>query len=209
MASGDVRFGVFGNMFPPMGAALESVQRAERAGWDFVDYPDQIMSPHPLGLLPPPVPKEDPSAPTSYFAEAWFGSMEMCAGAAALTDRIGILLAVIDPLRRSPAVMAQEMMTLQHMSGGRMSFAIGAGEQKQFEPFGESRDKPFARLEEAVNTWIALWESGGQPISRESEFWPLKDAIFPLPPHEAGPPELLFVGGGPRIQRLAGTVGNG
>jgi phthiodiolone/phenolphthiodiolone dimycocerosates ketoreductase len=196
-------------MFPPIGPALESVRRVEQEGWDFVDYPDQIMSPHPLGLLPPPVPAADPSAPTSYFGEAWFGSMEMCAAASVLTDRLGILLAVIDPLRRSPAVMAQEMMTLQHMSGGRIAFAIGAGEQKQFLPFGETRDKPFARLEEAVKTWIALWESGGQPFSRESEFWPLKDAIFPLPMHEVGPPELLFVGGGPRIQRLSGTIGNG
>lgn len=205
----DVKFGVFGNMFPPADAAVKSVQRAEQEGWDFVDYPDQIMSPHPLGILPPPVPKDDPSAPTSYFGEAWYGSMEMCAAASVVTEKLGILLAVIDPLRRSPAVMAQEMMTLQHLSGGRMSFAIGAGEQKQFLPFGEDRDKPFSRLEEAVNVWKTLWESGGQPVSRESEFWTLTDAIFPLPPHEAGPPDLLFVGGGPRIQRLSGTLGNG
>jgi phthiodiolone/phenolphthiodiolone dimycocerosates ketoreductase len=135
--------------------------------------------------------------------------MEMCAAAAVLTSRPEILLAVIDPLRRSPAVMAQGMMTLQHMSGGRMTFAIGAGEQKQFEPFGEKRDKPFGRLEEAVNTWLTLWNSEGKPVSRESEFWPLKDAIFPIPMHDAGRPGLLMVGGGPRVQRLAGTLGDG
>lgn len=204
-----MKFGVFGNMFPPMDAALESLARAELEGWDFVDLPDQLMSTHPLGMLKPPVPAGDPSSPTSFYSEVWFGSMEMCAAAAVLTEEVEILLAVIDPLRRSPAVMAQEMMTLQHMSGGRMTFAIGAGEQKQFEPFGEKRDKPFGRLEEAVNTWIALWDSLGQPISRESEFWPLEDAIFPIPMHEAGRPGLLMVGGGPRIQRLAGTLGDG
>lgn len=204
-----VKFGLFGNEFPPMDAALESFKRAEAQGWKFLDLPDQIMSTHPQGMLAPPVPAADLSAPTSFYSDVWFGSMEMCAAAAVLTEEIEILLAVIDPLRRSPAVMAQEMMTLQHMSKGRMTFAIGAGEEKQFKPFGEVRTKPFARLEEAAAIWKTLWESGGQPVSRESEFWPLIDAIFPIPVWESGPPKLLFVGGGPRIQRLAGTVGNG
>src|SRR5206468_3227304 len=79
----------------------------------------------------------------------------------------------------------------------------------QFEPYGEQRTKPFTRLEEAVHTWIALWESGGEPISRESEFWPLRDAVFPIPMPESGRPDLLFVGAGDRIKRLAGAVGEG
>jgi phthiodiolone/phenolphthiodiolone dimycocerosates ketoreductase len=205
----DVRFGLFGNEFPPMDAALESFKRAEQEGWDFIDLPDQLMSTHPQGMLKPPVPSADPSSPTSFYADAWFGSMEMCAAAAVLTDRPEILLAVIDPLRRSPAVMAQEMITLQHMSKGRMTFAIGAGEQKQFEPFGETRTKPFGRLEEAMNIWIALWESNGEVVNRDSEFWPLKDALFPIPLPESGRPDMLLVGGGPRVQRLAGTLGDG
>ncbi|OHV05441.1 LLM class flavin-dependent oxidoreductase [Mycobacterium talmoniae] len=209
MATKPVKFGLFGNEFPPMEAALESFRRADRHGWQFLDLPDQIMSTHPLGMLTAPVPSADPAAPTSFYSEAWFGSMEMCAAASVLTENLEILLAVIDPLRRSPAVMAQEMMTLQHMSKGRMTFAIGAGEEKQFKPFGEVRTKPFTRLEEAAAIWQTLWQSGGEPITRESEFWPLTDAIFPIPAWEGGPPQLLFVGGGPRIQRLAGTVGNG
>jgi phthiodiolone/phenolphthiodiolone dimycocerosates ketoreductase len=209
MTDGPVKFGMFGNEFPPMEAALESLKRAETEGWDFIDLPDQLMSTHPLGMLKPPVPAGDPSSPASFYSEIWFGSMEMCAAAAVITEQIEIMLAVIDPLRRSPAVMAQEMMTLQHMSNGRMTFAIGAGEQKQFEPFGEKREKPFGRLEEAIRTWVALWDSDGKPISRKSEFWPLNDAIFPIPMHETGRPGLLAVGGGPRIQRIAGELCDG
>jgi phthiodiolone/phenolphthiodiolone dimycocerosates ketoreductase len=204
-----VKFGLIGAMYPPMDKALESIPRAEALGWDFIDFPDQITSTNPRGMLTAPVSAGDPGAPTSFFSDTFYGSMEMCSAAAVLTERMEILLAVIDPLRRSPAVMAQEMMTLQHMSGGRMSFAIGAGENKQFEPYGEVRSKPFTRLEEAVHTWMALWESGGEPISRKSEFWPLRDAVFPIPMHESGRPGLLFVGAGDRIKRLAGTVGDG
>jgi phthiodiolone/phenolphthiodiolone dimycocerosates ketoreductase len=204
-----VKFGLIGAMYPPMDKALESIPRAEKLGWRFIDFPDQMTSTNPSGMLKPPVSASDPGAPTSFFSDVFFGSMEMCAAAAVLTREMEILLAVIDPLRRSPAVMAQEMMTLQHMSNGRMTFAIGAGENKQFEPYGEVRSKPFTRLEEAVHTWIALWESEGKPINRESEFWPLKEAVFPIPMHAAGAPELLFVGAGERIQRLAATVGSG
>ena len=209
LVSKPVKFGLIGAMYPPIAKSLESIARAEALGWDFIDYPDQITSTNPRGMLTAPVSASDPGAPTSFFSDTFFGSMEMCAAAAVLTRRMEILLAVIDPLRRSPAVMAQEMMTLQHMSEGRMSFAIGAGENKQFEPYGEVRSKPFTRLEEAVHTWIALWESRGEPISRDSEFWPLKDAVFPIPMHESGRPDLLFVGAGDRIKRLAGAVGEG
>ena len=183
-----VKFGLFGSMFPPMDACLESIGRAEAAGWKFIDFPDQITSTNPRGMLKNPVSASDPGAPTSFFSDTFFGSMEMCAAAAVLTSEMEILLAVIDPLRRSPAVMAQEMMTLQHMSNGRMTFAIGAGEEKQFGPYGEQRTKPFTRLEEAVHIWQALWDSKGEPVDRESEFWPLTQAVFPIPMHSAGPP---------------------
>ena len=134
-----VKFGLIGAMYPPMDKALESIPRAEKLGWRFIDFPDQMTSTNPSGMLKPPVSASDPGAPTSFFSDVFFGSMEMCAAAAVLTREMEILLAVIDPLRRSPAVMAQEMMTLQHMSNGRMTFAIGAGENKQFEPYGEVR----------------------------------------------------------------------
>src|ERR1700759_572 len=129
-----VKFGLIGAMYPPMDKSLESIPRAERLGWKFIDFPDQITSTNPSGMLVPPVSASDPGAPTSFFSDTFFGSMGMGAAPSVLTSEMEILLAVIAPLRRSPAVMAQEMMTLQHMSNGRMSFAIGAGENKQFEP---------------------------------------------------------------------------
>src|SRR5581483_4361569 len=134
-----MRFGLCGQMFPPADDAIASVQRAERLGWDFINYPDQLSGTHPLGMLKPPVPSADPAAPSGMFSEVWYGSMEMCAAAAAVTSEIELLLAVIDPLRRSPALMAQEMATLMHLSEGRISFALGSGEAKQFEPYGEKR----------------------------------------------------------------------
>jgi phthiodiolone/phenolphthiodiolone dimycocerosates ketoreductase len=128
----------------------------------------------------------------------------MCAAAAAITSDIEIMLAVVDPLRRSPALMAQEMATLAHLSQGRTTFALGSGEAKQFEPYGEKRVKPIGKLEESIRIFKALWNSGGEPVNRDSEFWPLTNAVFPIPPYEGTDPDIILVGGTERMFRLAG-----
>lgn len=110
--------------------------------------PDPVDAPHRDAAAPGPA--SDPTLPTSHWGNAWYGSLEMCAAASVLTSDIEIVVGVIDPLRRSPAVLVQEFATLAEMAKGRTRFAIGAGEEKQFQPYGEDRTKPFSRLEEAV-----------------------------------------------------------
>ena len=204
-----LKVGICGRMFPPADDAMASIPRVEALGWDFINYPDQLSGTHPTGMLRTPVLPHDPSAPAGMYSDIWFGSFEMCAAAAALTDTIDIMLAVVDPLRRSPALMAQEMATLHHLSNGRVTFALGSGEAKQFEPYGETRVKPIGRLEESIRTFKALWESSGQPISRESEFWPLTNAVFPIPQYQLRNPELLMVGGSDKLLRLTGELCDG
>ena len=196
-------------MFPPAEDAIASIPRVEALGWDFINYPDQLSGTHPMGMLQTPALAGDPSAPSGMYSDIWLGSFEMCTAAAVLTERLEIMLAVVDPLRRSPALMAQEMATLNHLSKGRITFALGSGEAKQFEPYGETRVKPIGKLEESIRTFKALWESGGQPISRESEFWPLKNAVFPIPQYQGRNPELLMVGGSEKLLRLTGELCEG
>lgn len=204
-----LKIGMCGRMFPPAEDAVASIPRVEELGWDFINYPDQLSGTHPTGMLQTPVLSEDPSAPTGMYSDVWLGSFEMCTAAAVLTERIEIMLAVVDPLRRSPALMAQEMASLNHIAKGRMTFALGSGEAKQFEPYGEKRVKPIGKLEESIRIFKALWESGGQPISRESEFWPLTNAVFPIPQYDGRNPELLMVGGTEKLLRLTGELCDG
>jgi len=199
-----LKVGICGRMFPPAQDAIASIPRVEALGWDFINYPDQLSGTHPTGMLQTPALAGDPSAPSGMYSDIWLGSFEMCTAAAVLTERLEIMLAVVDPLRRSPALMAQEMATLNHLSKGRITFALGSGEAKQFEPYGETRVKPIGKLEESIRTFKAMWESGGQPISRESEFWPLKNAVFPIPQYQGRNPELLMVGGSEKLLRLTG-----
>jgi len=73
-----VKFGLIGAMYPPMQKTLESIPRAEKLGWKFIDFPDQITSTNPRGMLTNPVSKSDPGAPSSFFSDTFFGSMRRC-----------------------------------------------------------------------------------------------------------------------------------
>ena len=110
-----LKVGICGRMFPPAQDAIASIPRVEALGWDFINYPDQLSGTHPTGMLQTPALAGDPSAPSGMYSDIWLGSFEMCTAAAVLTERLEIMLAVVDPLRRSPALMAQEMATLNHL----------------------------------------------------------------------------------------------
>lgn len=204
MAKKPVKIGVGGRQCPPMDAAVEYIKRVEREGWDFIQYPDQISTTHPTGMLGRPVKESDPSAVNGVYAEEWCASFEIMAAASVLTERIEIHLGATDLLRRSPAVVANSALTLQHLSKGRTVIHIAQGENKQFIPFGESRNKPLGRMKEALKVIDALWSSEGKPVSRPSEFWPLQDAVFPFELYNGKKPPLLMVGGGPTMEGLAG-----
>jgi phthiodiolone/phenolphthiodiolone dimycocerosates ketoreductase len=205
-----LKFGMIGRCFPPGDRALDAMRRAEAQGWDFMAFPDQLPSTHPDGMLPGSVaPPDDESLLVSAHSSQWFGSFELLTAASVLTERIGLQMAVVDPLRRSPAVFAQEAVTISHFSKGRAAWCIGSGEAKQFEPYGEVRSKPAARMLEAVRTMHALWDSGGETVSRDSEFWPLADATFTLPLYDGRKPSVLVVGGGPAMEQLAGELCDG
>jgi phthiodiolone/phenolphthiodiolone dimycocerosates ketoreductase len=61
-----------------------------------------------------------------------------------------------------------------------------------------------AEFEEALATIRALWDSGGKPVSRDSPYFPLRDAMFALPPYRGKRPEIWVAAHGPRMLRATG-----
>jgi phthiodiolone/phenolphthiodiolone dimycocerosates ketoreductase len=128
-------------------------------------------------------------------------------GRLAATNRIGRLrlgVGVTDAGRRNPAVTAQAAATLHLLTGGRAILGIGVGEREGNEPYGVEWSKPVARFEEAVATIRALWDSDGDLVSRESAHFPLRNAVFDLPPYRGRWPEIWIAAHGPRMLRAAG-----
>ena len=56
-----------------------------------------------------------------------------------LTERLELMLMAVDVFRRSPNILAQQILSLDHLSKGRGIVCIGAGEMKQFKPYGIPR----------------------------------------------------------------------
>lgn len=63
----------------------------------------------------------------SFRDEPWFGAVPTLTAAAAVTDRIRLGTMVTSPNFRHPVTLAKELMTLDDVSGGRLTVGVGAG----------------------------------------------------------------------------------
>jgi phthiodiolone/phenolphthiodiolone dimycocerosates ketoreductase len=118
--------------------------------------------------------------------------------------RLRIGVGVTDAGRRNPAVTAQAAATLHLLSRGRAILGIGPGERENNEPYGVDWNAPVSRFEEAMETIRVLWDSDGKPVSRESPFFPLHNAVFEIPPYRGTRPEVWIGAHGPRMLRAVG-----
>ncbi|MGN6299676.1 MAG: TIGR03621 family F420-dependent LLM class oxidoreductase [Angustibacter sp.] len=135
------------------------------------------------------------------------------AAVAALTDRLRISAFVHNNDLRHPAVLAQELATLDVLSDGRLDVAVGAGwNEPEYTaiglPFDPIRVRQ-ARLAEAVQVLKGCLSSG--PFSFTGEHYTITDYDGrPTPVQQPHPP--FFIGGGGRTTlelaaREAQTVG--
>ena len=114
------------------------------------------------------------------------------AGHLAARNRIGRLrlgVGVTDAGRRNPAVTAQAAATLHLLTRGQAILGIGTGEREGNEPYGVDWSRPVARFEEAIATIRALWDSGGELVTRDSPYFPVAQRCVrpaPLPREVAG-----------------------
>jgi phthiodiolone/phenolphthiodiolone dimycocerosates ketoreductase len=132
-------------------------------------------------------------------------------GHLAARNRLGRLrlgVSVTDTGRRNPAVTAQAAATLHLLTRGRAILGIGVGEREGNEPYGVDWSKPVARFEEALATIRALWDSRGELVNRDSAYFPLRNAVFDLPPYRGKWPEIWIAAHGPRMLRATGRYGD-
>src|SRR3981189_700863 len=128
-------------------------------------------------------------------------------GHLAARNRVGRLrlgVGVTDAGRRNPAVTAQAAATLHLLTRGRAILGMGTGEREGNQPDGVDWTKPVARFEEAIATIRALWDSGGELVTRAPPYFPLHNAVFDLPPYRGKWPEIWIAAHGPRMLRATG-----
>ena len=151
----------------------ETARRAEASGIDVLVIPDHLI--------------------------AQLAPIAAMATIAAATERLRISAFVLNNDLRHPAVLAQELASLDVLSDGRLEVAIGAGwNRPEYEAIGLPFDPApvrQARLAEAIAVLKGCFADG--PFSFAGKHYSITDYdAEPKPVQRPHPP--LFVGGGGR-----------
>ena len=128
--------------------------------------------------------------------------------AAEATSRLRVGSLVYDNDFRHPAVLAQEVASIDLLTDGRFEFGLGAGWLKSeydaagipFEP-GATRVE---RMAEALEIIKALFN--GTPVTFEGRYYRLTGLTGSPKPKQQPHPPILMGGGGRRLLTVAGQV---
>jgi phthiodiolone/phenolphthiodiolone dimycocerosates ketoreductase len=200
-----VTLGVPGQIMPPAGRAIDMARRAEADGFDAVWWPCHLMGWHPDSVW---TEEFTPLAAAQDSPHVYFDPLLMMGAVGAATERIKVGVAVTDAIRRHPAMLAQQALTAQHLSGGRAILGLGSGERLNVVPYGIEWRRPVARLTEAIEVMRRLWSASG-PIDFDGDFFRLEGAVLGLPPLDGEHPPLWLASHGPRMLELCGRQGDG
>jgi len=121
---------------------------------------------------------------------------------AAITSRIALGTCVSPATFRHPSTLAREVVTADHVSGGRVELGLGAGwNEREHRAHGfpfESVPERFDRLEEQLEIVRRSWDP--EPFDFDGRYYRLQEAN-PLPKPTRRPP--LIVGGAARPRSVA------
>ncbi len=129
---------------------------------------------------------------------------------AVLSDRLRLSAFVHNNDLRHPAVLAQDLASLDILSGGRLDVAIGAGwNRAEYDAVGLPFDRTpvrQARLAEAIAVLKGCFADG--PFSFSGEHYTITDHDAHPKPIQRPHPPLLIGGGGRRTLTLAAREAN-
>jgi probable F420-dependent oxidoreductase len=125
---------------------------------------------------------------------------------AAATSTLRVAAFVINNDLRHPAVLAQDLASIDVLSGGRVDIAIGAGWNKpEYDAIGMAFDPTpvrQARLAESITVLKGLFS--GSPFSYAGEHYTITDYTGEPVPVQRPHPPFFIGGGGRRTLTLAG-----
>ena len=202
-----MRFGITAGSIGPNvdpGAAAQFARSAEDAGFDSIWVPEHVVlpsayeSPYPFdasGKLPAPcdVAIPDPLIWLAYVA--------------ASTTRLRLATGILILPQRNPVVLAKELATLDHLSGGRVDLGVGVGWlREEFNAIGVPWAGRGKRADEYLEAMQALWGDGAADFDGEFVRF---SGVHCNPKPVTGSVRFHIGGGSEASARRAGRLGDG
>lgn len=140
-------------------AMVEYAVAAEAAGWDGVFLADGLT-------------------PEFKSVDPWVA----LAGIATRTETITLATWVTPIPRRQPWQVAQDLASLDHLSGGRVLLGAGLGNESNYTTYGRAWEptRLGRQYDEALDVITGLW--AGKPFSYDGEFYTVEGAQLYLTP---------------------------
>ena len=184
----------FGIWTPPVTLYPDMFDRwelIEKLGFDSVWNVDHFTNPIKMSKTP------------------WFECWTSMAALAARTRKIRIGTLVTNIIYRNPALLARQIVTVDHISQGRLTFGIGAGSSTDpshpmtgVEPWSnKERVERFLEFVEIFNLMMTQEVS-----SYDGNYYKVTDALMSPPPVQKPRPPLLIAAKGPKMLKLAATL---
>lgn len=179
-------------------------QKAEELGYNSVWVLERLL--FPLNPKNPYPVTPDGSLPEAY--KYVLDPLISLAYAAANTKSIRIGTSIINVVYHTPAVLAKQLATLDHISGGRLDFGVGLGWSKdEYEATNVKFKNRGDRVDEFLKCLINIW------TEEEPEFngiyYKLPKSIVNPKPLQKPYPVITIGGFSPLTFVRAVTLGNG
>ena len=129
--------------------------------------------------------------------------------AAAVTERIGLGMALIVMPRRLPALLAKELAAIDRFSGGRLIVGVGLGydDEETAGGLGYPTGRRVRRLTEGIGVMKALWTQ--EEASYAGELYAFSGVRTEPKPLQSPHPPLWIGAGHPNALRRAVRIGDG
>jgi phthiodiolone/phenolphthiodiolone dimycocerosates ketoreductase len=200
-----MKVGAPGTIMPPVDGLLKNARRVEEKGYDSIWWPDHLMGWYPQSIWTPDV---TPLANFQQNPDIFLDPVACIAAVGVHTERVQLGTSVTEPIRRHPAMVANEWLSLSHLSKGRAVLGIGCGEAENITPYGLDFSRAVSRFEEALAIIRLLWEND-DPVDFDGSFWTLRDAVIGMGAYGGRFPPIWVGAHGPRMLDITGRYADG
>ena len=202
----DIKFGIENAYTLPFENGIRMTKTYEKDGFDSLWVPDHIMNWFPDAIWTPDIVNIASFLKNPHDIYNVFPVMTVIASN---TKKVSIGTGVTETFRHHPALLAHLIITLDHISKGRIILGIGSGEGENVRPYGIKWEKPVSRLEESIKIIKLLWKSD-KKVNFDGKFWKLNDAVLTLKPYRKKKIPPIWIGAhGPKMLELTGKLGDG